>query len=291
MKTGMDSAYKSLNAVYHDLVHERASERRRTALSMRRILGDGLLTQQGLPKSLMPWLGLEVFGVDEKAKSISMIKCAKLSETLDSEWGTPFAATVASFGENGHLQILMDMFMRRLTSAHTKAVATTPESGTRISFICLAVKKGDPYIACDWVPGEFASCAKAPLAPTEFGNAWLYYSMEFGLRWFPDVSPYPGIGSIVIGFKGQTCVLLWPMADTIEAKASLPEVFEMLNRFSSGKAKEYMKNGVWAQLEDYVVSIREMRAFRRSRLQSPQPRLQPGCSWIQPVGRRPLQHP
>ena len=46
-------------------VHSTSGNRRRDALSARRALGDGLLTNQHFPKPLMPWLSTDVLKVGE----------------------------------------------------------------------------------------------------------------------------------------------------------------------------------------------------------------------------------
>ena len=68
LMTQMANSVTSLLTARNTLVNKSAGDRRRIALRMRQVLGDGRMTAQGFPKPLMCWLGVQVLDTEAQPK-------------------------------------------------------------------------------------------------------------------------------------------------------------------------------------------------------------------------------
>ena len=251
-------AITSLSKVRRDHIQTQASDRRRTALNMRRICGDGLLTQQGLAKSLMTFVGMEILGADEKTKEFSVQPCAKLGSDVD--FSKPFSVALIADGPLSNLRLLPEAIGPRLQQRIDESIAAlTNDGSSKISYCRFAPTPTDTVSEGKWVPSDFAKYSASPGHVTKFGTIWLYFSMIFWLRWLDNVKPLPGVGASHIGVAGEKVLVAWPMKDTVAAGSGLVDVMSMTENLSSKKAKDFMKNSVWATVKasPLFLSLRE----------------------------------
>ena len=137
--------------------------------------------------------------------------------------------------------------MRLINSVTIELVEQSGE--IRISYVCISSNDKDTVRDYKWVPPAFLKYHSFPLGLDTFGSAWVQYSALFGYRYGPTVDPNQGIGSIRIGIKGETCLIMWPMQDTLKAGSCIRECTEMLAAITTSKAKAVIRNAVWCSLK------------------------------------------
>lgn len=254
--------FGSLKNSHVQSVSEASGNRRRLALIVRRLLGEGILTALGYPKSCMIWLGETIFGITPETKvlDVSSVKVFKPSGSFDLAAPNLCYAPHGSGHELCSVEKLADCLRARINKGGNKLkVAIKPpqpkddpndeEEDNPISCMRLCPKAGDGVEDCSWVPEAFKTHGGKPLALTTFGAPLLFGARLFGFRHGPVYHPMPGIGHLLHVIEGSTLVVAWPMANTLAKKASIPECFAMLESFTSTSAAEFMGGAVFGAME------------------------------------------
>ena len=261
LTTQMEQDVNSLTKARATTINKSAGDRRRLALQMENVLGKGLLIEQGFPKPLMCWLGIDVLNIEdgdtEAVAVLGVQPCHAILKELSPDLMKPFVVEIDEDHDMGAFLQLVEGFGDRLLKNIAKCELGIKESGgdRHVAFLKMTPKEGDQTVEFHWVPPCIKSLIAVFRGFATFAAPWIFQSEKFGYRFKEAQTIYQGMGSFLLGLKGRTLTIAWPMTDTVAAKADIKEVTAMFGRLSGAQAKKFMSGAVFASVQDIVFYV------------------------------------
>jgi hypothetical protein len=185
-------------------------------LQYRRVLGDGALTEQNMPKSLMTFVAECVLTVDIEKKTAT----PKVSSKCPSVPGDTNWAQVLLLGAGDHvgplaaLRGVKDCFRDRVATNVQRLGTACANADAWHTFCRLAKKDKDTYDALKWLPEMRVSGEEGALVPAEpagWAAPWVLFHNLWAYRFGAESLPWLGIGCFLVGLSGTIVALGFPM--------------------------------------------------------------------------------
>ena len=237
-------------------VSHSAGQRRKQALQNRKILGDGSLTEQFLPKSLMSFLGEKIFGLNLQSGDMNIQQCkgAEANKTDHSPLLPIFFDTCTRF------DTLLAAFEKRLAKATEvlSADTRTKDMWTNLTLLRSKGASSQAFEGLEWVPPTFGPPLfkdLKPVHPETFGQPWGLFAVKWGfIQGFKQL-PFPGLGAFLSPAVGKFLVLMFPMAALHEAKADVHEQLAYFDALPTAQCTSFMQEHcIWkvTEVESYI---------------------------------------
>lgn len=181
---------------------------------MRKTFGGGQLTQNGLPKSMMHFVGQYVCCVSGDSGDIKPWSSSGSEEFAGDLQDVTFLpeSIVGKAAEESDLaavRLLKTAFGIRVEKATAKLKALEQDGQSTIG-IRMASKAGDTYLDAKWLDTTFLDDADKPiktLALESFGCVWLFYMTQYAVWHGSTDMPWAGVGCFALALTGTSLIL------------------------------------------------------------------------------------
>lgn len=242
-------------------VHGDAGKRRRDHLAIRRVLGNGKLIEQGMPKSMYGYLG-SIFGVDEACKDLTVIAHDRVKSDI-VDISTPALVTVPKDKENMTSLEKMGSDLLQLVTPRfndIKDLMLKQRQG-KIIIYCRLVLTDDAkraYGACEWVPETVQTAlGSVPACTNGFNTPWIFCSGQWGVRYGAIQDPFVAHARMLLQLQGQSMVICYDMAQTVAKGAKIADFLDMFSNYSNQEVSDYsQKHAFHFPLQAYCRTCR-----------------------------------
>ena len=228
-------------------VHESSGKRRAIALTVRKYIGNGLLTDQGLPKSAMLYIGTEVFMMSETSKVPDFVTMKVRKVEKNDHWDQFLYLSKAAVTEalqedaepNEHHALLnlrhledsipADRINQNIMKIQKVLGDATVAQDKYAGLTRMKMGPNERFSTLEWCPAALNRDGFRPHSFTSFGAPTLLYATKWGLRFgFEKQPPWVGLGFLMTQVRGSLTVLWWPMQSTIDSGGSTGQIIASL---------------------------------------------------------------
>lgn len=226
-------------------------DKRKFGLKARELMGKGVVTKQGLPKTLQAWVAEKLLQATLETTSINATGLEVLVNLKKGAVSESFEEIMIFPADTAHeLASMMDPRSLGVTEGLTKTIDALKKhllaNGELLHNVAKLTIKGveaKNFSAKVWVRGAIKESALGDLTPVlagALGDAWVLHHKKWAFRCDASEIPAIGMGTFVRCLSGCMLFMLWPMSAVARKGSHAKDVKSMLMNMTQEDAAAFM---------------------------------------------------